>query len=121
MSKLYVYLLRRDKKGMKLITTLNQTKECHPTRLPNPQILNLPFKWESEIEKIAHEHRMMWEPWLESAESYQGLRESLKKRGYSALPISPSSIMKYKTFMNVPMADTEKVPRQKTMLRKTKE
>jgi hypothetical protein len=64
---------------------------------------------------------MMWEPWMESAESYQSLREILKKRGYSALPISPSSVIEYKTFMDIPVANTDKVPRQKTMLKKMKE
>lgn len=61
---------------------------------------------------------MMWEPWMESAESYRSLREALKKRGYSALPISPTSVMRYKAFMDIPVANTDKVPGQKTMLKK---
>lgn len=35
---------------------------------------------------------MYWEPWLESADSYQDFRESLKKRGIRNVPL-PSTPM----------------------------
>jgi hypothetical protein len=44
--------------------------------------LTLPNKIGRHIERIIFKHRMHWEGWAESAESYQTLLENLKKRGY---------------------------------------
>lgn len=57
-------------------------------RLTDFRSLQLPEMKEREITQIAYENRMHWEVWMESAESYQELRENLAKRGYTNLPLS---------------------------------
>jgi hypothetical protein len=55
--------------------------------------LGLPPGWESRISEIVHTHKMMWEPWLETANNYQELRQFLKKRGYRGLPAGGTPIL----------------------------
>lgn len=51
------------------------------------------------IQKTIHEHKFYWEVWLEAAESYIALKESLKKRGYRNIPLptTPLHSMKIKS------------------------
>jgi len=88
-KKLYLYLARRDKKGLKIISIFPHAEgtDFPPTRVQDIQNLNLPSTIEPNVSKAVHDNRMMWEPWIEAASSYQDLKASLKARGYSNLPI----------------------------------
>jgi len=81
MAKIYLYLARRDKKGLRLISVLDGPA-TPPVRLSNVKLLNLPRNMEGEVGRIVHDNRMYWEPWLESAASYEALKKSLRGRGY---------------------------------------
>jgi len=81
MAKIYLYLARRDKKGLRLISVLDGP-ETQPVRLRDVKLLNLPRNMEGEVARIVHDNRMYWEPWLESAASYEALKMALRTRGY---------------------------------------
>lgn len=112
-TNLWIYLARRDKKGIKLVVTL-QARAVLPSRLPNPADLRLPYGISQKIEKIVKENKMLWELWMESADNFSDLRESLKKRGYTELPVVNQPLI-------IPTASIEinsgLLPQNKTMLR----
>jgi len=56
-SDLYLYLARRDKSGIRIL--------------------------DGQITQIIYDARMLWEPWVESANTFEELRASLKIRGYT--------------------------------------
>ena len=87
-KKLYLYLARRDKKGLKVISIFPHPEgtDFLPTRVQDIKNLNLPSTIEPNIAKAVNDNRMMWEPWIQSASSYADLRTSLKARGYRNLP-----------------------------------
>ena len=89
-QKLYLYLTRRDRTGMKLVSMFPAPHSVPPTRLADIKKLNLPSELSSEIEQTINKNRMLFEPWIQSASNYQELKESLKRRGYKNLPITMS-------------------------------
>jgi len=61
---------------------------------------------------------MSYEAWIETTGSYEELRQNLKGRGYSALPITPSMMMSLSKQMQTPQLNASKLPNQATMLRR---
>jgi hypothetical protein len=87
MSSIYIYLARLDKKGIKVLSGFEYGKKVYPTRVRDITSLNLNPEILSKISKEAHENRMEYELYIESATSFNELRENLQKRGYSNLPL----------------------------------
>lgn len=125
--KTYLYLARRDKKGIKMLTVLPHGKEGFlPTRIENINILGLPEGISKELGSIIYKERMMWEVFLECSENYDTLAESLRKRGYESIPmhfapISPivgsvdgNKVVKY------PEPTMRDIDKKKIMLQKKK-
>lgn len=117
MNKLYLYLASRKKAGIKMITVL-QGKTIGPTVLKDISILNLPQIWENQIAEIIHDYRMDFEPWIESAKDFNYLKESLKFRGYSNLPMGFNSILNLPDYSNAPVANTNLCKTKKIMIKK---
>lgn len=86
MSKIYLYIARRDKKGMRLVAVLDGPVTS-PVRLREVSLLNLPPHVEADVTRVIQENRMYWEPWLESAASYQDLKQAVRARGYTQVPV----------------------------------
>lgn len=63
-------------------------RKIHPNKIESISEFNLPVKIQNSIQKSITDNRMLWEAWAESSDSFQDLKESLKKRGYKNLPIS---------------------------------
>lgn len=61
---------------------------------------------------------MLYEPWIESAENYQDLRDRLKNRGFTRLPVSEQPITS--NLMNIPLSNTGNLKQQKIMMQKKK-
>lgn len=112
--KTYLYLARRDKKAVRLLAVFKTGKLGFLSRVNDVAKLNMPETMTKQIQKIVHEERMYWEPFLETAESYSKFIQSLKKQGYITLPPLESPEI---TAMDSPVAST---PNQKPsgMLRK---
>jgi hypothetical protein len=87
MNKLYLYLGRRDKKGIKIIKIIPTNSECYPTRIPDVKTLRLSASIEQEIEESVHSQRMDYELWGETANSFPELKKSLENRGFSNIGI----------------------------------
>jgi hypothetical protein len=117
--ELYLYLARRDKSGVRIIARL-AGREQLPIRLSGNLLATtgLPPTWYEEINQMIYDSRMLWEPWIQSANSYDEFRANLKTRGYSNIPISsqpefaPSSVSEVTINNNY-------LPQIKTMIRKS--
>ena len=116
-NRIFVYLARRDKKGLKVIMNL-QGMTTPATRLTDMGALRLTPEVVVELQSIIHEHRMDWEPWIESADNYEELRQKLVRRGYSQLPLKSEPLHSESSYNNPHVADTRTMGAQKTMLRK---
>ena len=77
---------------MKIVALLKSKKTIR-TRVQKINDLGLPPGWEASITEIVQKHKMLWEPWLETAKNFQELRALLKKRGYKGLPINGSPLI----------------------------
>lgn len=115
-TKLWLYLARRDKTGIRVLSILRGRK-YGPARIHDISTLQLPAFWQTELDQIIFDSRMLWETWLESADSYDDLREALKKRGYSNIPISSQPEISANN-IRMPEVNTSYLPQTKTMVRK---
>jgi len=61
---------------------------------------------------------MLYEPWVESASSYNELRQRLIDRGYSEIPAGISPMVNFDSYDKAPVANTSSCNVVKTMLRK---
>lgn len=109
-TKLYLYLARRDKKGIKVLTTLIGLPKT--ARVDDVKMLGLDRENTEKISAKAHENRMLWELWVEPATSYIELQERLRKRGYQNLPISAAGDW---TLSQGSKADTRHIGHKKIM------
>ena len=89
MFEIYLYLTKRDKKGMRIIAKF-LSKEQSAIRITEENITNLsiPINILNDINKKIYDSRMMWEVWAETSDSYLSLKKLLKKRGYKNIPMS---------------------------------
>jgi len=126
MKRIYIYLGKRDKKGIKILAVLKGPN--HPaTRIPDIIKLGLPIDLEQKIGKQIYRDRMLWEPWIESAEDFTELKKMLENRGFTRLPLSSSPMFELqresvvKTEQDVPKLLINPLAQQpKTMIRKSK-
>lgn len=86
-NNLYIYLARLDKKGIKVLCGFTYGTRVYPTRINDVRQLNMHPEVSNKIEKEAHENRMQYELYAESAESFNELKKSLRARGYINLPM----------------------------------
>lgn len=114
----YLYLAKRDKKGIKLIIRLYSPKEL-VSRIVDVKFLGLPRDLEKNIEKIVQDNKMDWELWLATVNSYDELKKLLRKRGYSRIPTnSIPQIVEVGNFKNINSNKLPGIP--KTMINRGK-
>lgn len=119
-TNLYLYLGRRDKKGIRIIAKLTG-RTLLPTRIDDAGLLSLalPEAWYNQIHQIIYDNRMLWEPWLQSwSGTFEELRTSLKARGYTNIPVSAQPEFTASTITNQ-YVNISYLPQRKTMLRRT--
>lgn len=82
--------------------------------------LKLPIAWQRQISQIIHDNRMLYEPMLETATDFNELRDTLRHRGYSNIPMGATPLLDFKAYAKAPMAETSSVKVRRTMIRKKK-
>jgi len=93
-------------------------EEISPTRLKELTNLNLPSATTQKLTEIVYESRLEWEPWIESAESFDAIKEKVKKRGYSSLPISFIPEVGSNNIALTPEIYTSNINKTKIMIRR---
>jgi hypothetical protein len=118
-ERLYLYLTRRDKTGMKLVSEFPAPKSVPPTRVTSIDGMNLPTQLADRIRRTIDQDRMLFEPWIESAVNFAELKGSLKRRGYRNLPNSAAPIHDVRSIVTDDAPPrTKHLPKRKTMLRR---
>lgn len=113
--RMYLYLGRRDRKGARVVMVLDGP-ETTPVRVTDLKSIQLPTAVFDSVERIIYDNRMYWEPWIESAESYEELKKSLHKRGYRDLYPSCKPLYDGSSLLYPHAADMAKHPPKKTMV-----
>lgn len=111
-SKLYLYLTKRDKKGVRFLAEMTGNEQL-ATRLKDLSLIVSNHR--EDLSQIVYDARMMWEPWIESAESIDILRQKLKLRGFVNLPLSNNMEMKSENpiYINQQILPNKKIMAQK--------
>lgn len=117
MTNLWLYLARRDTKGIRVLTVF-QGREQPAIRITDLSILQLPSSWEAEIGQIVEDNRLLWELFIESAKDYETLRQNLKKRGYTSLPLNNQPEFTRNDLIITPEINVARLPKQYSMLRR---
>ena len=76
--------------------------------------------WQKKIEKIIEDNKLLYEPWMETANNYNEIREQYKKRGFTNIPMGATPLLDFKAYARAPIANTSSVKVRRTMLRKRK-
>ena len=114
---IWIYLAKRDKTGIQLLTQL-KGKKIIASRLENVEQLRLPTDYTEYIKKSIYDNRMLYEPWIESASNFLQLRSQLKLRGYSNLPVSNFILYGSTSLSLTPDVYSKGITQAKSMLRK---
>ncbi len=87
-NEMYIYLVKRDKSGVKFIGSFSYPSKVYPTKIDenNIKLLNMNPQTTAKILKSLKENKMDHELFFETAESFEKLKSSLLKRGYSRIP-----------------------------------
>jgi hypothetical protein len=86
MLKTYLYLLKRNKKDVKIIGIVNSDNLVNSTRLNDAILASFAAQDRLGIKEVMNNHQLEWDAWIESAEGYVSLKNNLHKRGVSAPP-----------------------------------
>jgi hypothetical protein len=99
-NSLYIYLARLDKKGIRTLSAFEYATKIYPTKINNISELNLNPDVASLIIKETYENRMQYDLWVETASSFDDLKLSLQKRGYTNLPLQQFTGYVHSTSIN---------------------
>ena len=107
---LWLYLAKRDKKGVKILSKF-YARDMGPLPLEDLKLLNLPSSWYGKVKTYIDENMLYWQPWLQTATSFEELKYSLKIRGYSELPANgrPMVLVTPTLFVNSNFFEKQKV------------
>jgi hypothetical protein len=111
---LWLYLAKRDKKGVQILAKL-LCREINPIALSSIKILGLPPSWEGKIADTIEQNKIYWEPWVQTAETFDEIKLNLKARGYSNIPVNgnPMILITPQVVVNI-----NNFPKQKNMVQK---
>lgn len=116
-ENLWLYLARRDKKGVQIIAKF-LSRELDPIKLDNIKRLTLPESWEGKIFTYIEQNKIYWEPWIQTNSDFEDLKKSLRKRGYSDIPANGQPMIPV-----VPqiVVNVNNFPKQTKMIQKVNE
>lgn len=121
MSNIFLYLGRRDKSDIKILAKFNGNKQI-PSRLSSnlrEYNFNISENLINELSQTIHDSRLMWEPWIESAETFHDFRIALRKRGYRNIPMIDSPVLDT-TKSKIFKISTVGLPQRNVMIQKSK-
>jgi hypothetical protein len=116
-NQIYIYLARKDKKGIKTIASFSNNTKCFPTivEFENLDKLNLSDNVKNAIYQEINSNKLIYDIYVESSTSFEELRKSLIGRGYKNIPFQQISRRLNKgTMINKDSLVTEK----STMIRR---
>lgn len=120
-NQIFIYLARRDKKGIKNLFNFPYKTKVYPTKINNSNIEH--FQFSEEIKNVLYSelftNKMLYDLYIESAESFQKLKDSLIKRGFKNLPLQQISLKLMASNRNI--NENFLVTKNSTMIRRKKD
>jgi hypothetical protein len=116
MEKVYLCLIKRNKSDVKIVGTIVSSYHLQTSRLADVDILGLPAQERMDLKKIIEDHRMEWEPWIETALDYHQLMTNLHKRGINAPPSANAPLINFTTQVSKTVA--LKINKNRIMIRR---
>ena len=120
-NQIFIYLARKDKKGIKNLFNFSYKNKVYPTKINNSNIEH--FQFANEIKNVLYleldKNKMLFDLYVESAESFQKLKESLVKRGFKNLPLQQISLKLMVNNRNI--NEDFLITKKSTMLRRKKD
>ena len=115
-NRLYIYLASLDKRGIEVVAGFPYGKKVYATRIRDLSALGMAPEAAQKISSAAAEKKMTHELYAESAPSFEDLKNSLRQRGYSNLPMQQFTGYTKPT----PINDKSLVTRNSTMVQRAK-
>lgn len=86
---LYIYLARRDKTSIKTLASFSTNEKFYPTKLDLDNLNKYQISQDiiQSIKKEISKNKLIYEVYIESAESMIEFRNSLIARGYKNIPL----------------------------------
>lgn len=117
-TKVWVYLTKRNKEGVRFIAQFKGNEEISPTRITDFSNLGLDVSYVNQLMNVVYEARLLWEAWIETGDSFDAMKAKIKKRGYTNLPISFLPEVGGNNFLSSPTIYTRNFNKTKIMTRK---
>jgi len=114
-KKIFIYLARKNKGAVKLMGKAGEG-ECIATRIQDVKTLKLPTETQNELKKHLENNKINWDLWIESANSFQDLKNKLSKRGYTGFDITDKSVLGPEHQVIVRPEIIKTLPNQKIMM-----
>jgi|688.fasta_scaffold192874_3 hypothetical protein len=115
-NQIFIYLARRDKKGIKCLFNFPYKTKVYPTKIDNIENFQFSNEIKSSLYLEFEKNKFLYELYMESANSYNDLKQSLIKRGYKNLPLQQISLKLMDSNQNI--NENFLVTKNSTMLRK---
>lgn len=78
-KKVWVYLTQRNKKGVRFLSQFKGKEAISPTRMSDFSNLGLQVNYVQQLDQVVYDSRLLWESWIETAESFDEMTTKLKK------------------------------------------
>ena len=113
---LYLYLARRDKKSVRILAKFLSTS-ISTVRIDdsNISLIRMPNSLLPTVQQEIYDNRMLWQAWLETAESYESFRIRLAKSGHTNIPLSSQPKFFMSTVKVFPKFSVKQIMVQKTL------
>lgn len=115
-NQVYIYLARRDKKGIKTLFIFPYKTKIYPTKIDNIENFQFSNEIKNSLYLEVEKNKLLYEPYIESASSFNELKQSLKKRGYKNLPLQQVNL--HLLNLNQNINENFAITKKSTMLRK---
>jgi hypothetical protein len=115
-NQVFIYLARRDKKGIKTLFNFSYKTKIYPTKISNIENLQFNNEIKNSLYVEVDRNKSLYELYIESANSFNDLKKSLKQRGYKNLPLQQINMKLLDVNQNI--NENFVVTKNATMLRK---
>lgn len=115
-NQVFIYLARRDKKGIKTLFNFLYKTKIYPTKINNIENLQFNNEIKNSLYVEVDRNKSLYELYVESANSFNDLKKSLRQRGYKNLPLQQINMKLLDVNQNI--NENFVVTKNATMLRK---
>ena len=91
-NQMFIYLAKKNKKGIKCVASFSYDKKCFPSKITNLENSLLSNDVKKIIYQELNKNKYIYDIYAETASSFEELKKSLMRRGYTDLPLQQFNI-----------------------------